>query len=58
MLIAIRERMDHQVVEITQLLELKSTNPKVLASIPNLANKIIHSFLSVFREQELKNKAI
>ena len=51
MLIAIRERMDHQVVEIAQSVEHRSTNPKVMGSIPTLANKIFHSFLGVCGEQ-------
>ena len=50
-MIAIRERMDHQGVEIAQLVEHRSTNPKVVSSIPTLANEIFHSFLGVCDEQ-------
>ncbi len=36
--------MEHQVVEIAQAVELRSTNPKVIGSSPTLDNKIFHSF--------------
>ena len=49
MLIAIREGMDHQVVKIAQSVE--HTNPKVVGSIPTLANNIFVFFLGVCDEQ-------
>ncbi len=47
----VHERMDHQVVDIAKSAEHRSTNLKVVSSIPTLANKILHSFLGVCDEQ-------
>ncbi len=38
------ERLDYQVALIAQLVELRSTNPRVVGSIPTQINKIFQSF--------------
>ncbi len=39
-----RERLDHQVALIAQSVEHRSTNPRVVGSIPTQVNKIFQSF--------------
>ncbi len=38
------ERLDHQVALIAQSVEQRSTNPRVVDSIPTQVNKIFQSF--------------
>ncbi len=42
-------QVDHQVVEIGQSVEHRSTNPKVVGSIPTLANEIFHYYADFLR---------
>ncbi len=44
LLIAIWERLDHQVAQIAQSVDHLSTNPRVVGSIPTPVNKIFQSF--------------